>query len=86
MNGKPERQTLLEVQDYFDLPSPSLMEKDWHVVQALAAIHDAASDGLTLVFGAAGGAGSRRLKESGNGRRAGLQPRPIMGDDTWPMT
>ena len=51
LNGKPERQTLLEVQDYFDLPSPALVEKDWHVVQALAAIHDAASDGLTLAFG-----------------------------------
>lgn len=51
MNGKPERQTLLEVQDYFGLPSPALVEKDWHVVQALAAIRDAASDGLTLAFG-----------------------------------
>jgi predicted nucleotidyltransferase component of viral defense system len=27
------------------------VEKDWHVVQALAAIRDAASDGLTLAFG-----------------------------------
>lgn len=51
MNGKPERQTLLEVQDDFDLPSPALVEKDWHVVKALAAIPDAASDGLTLAFG-----------------------------------
>ncbi len=51
MKGKPERQTLLEVQDYFNLPSPALVEKDWHVVQALAAIRDAASDGLTLAFG-----------------------------------
>lgn len=51
LNGKPERQTLLEVQDYFRLPSPALVEKDWHVVQALGAIRDAASDGLTLAFG-----------------------------------
>ena len=51
MNGKPGRKTLLEVQDYFSLPSPALVEKDWHVVQALAAIRDAASDGLTLAFG-----------------------------------
>jgi predicted nucleotidyltransferase component of viral defense system len=51
LKGKPERQTLLEVQDYFNLPSPALVEKDWHVVQALAAIRDAASDGLTLAFG-----------------------------------
>jgi predicted nucleotidyltransferase component of viral defense system len=51
LNGKPGRRTLLEVQDYFSLPSPALVEKDWHVVQALAAIRDAASDGLTLAFG-----------------------------------
>ncbi len=51
LKDKPERQTLLEVQDYFDLPSAALVEKDWHVIQALAAIRDAASDGLTLAFG-----------------------------------
>jgi predicted nucleotidyltransferase component of viral defense system len=51
LNGKLDRQALLEVREYFDLPSAALVEKDWHVVQALAAIHDAASDGLTLAFG-----------------------------------
>ncbi len=51
MNGRPDRTTLLEVQEFFNLPSPALVEKDWHVVQALAAISVAASDGLTLVFG-----------------------------------
>ncbi len=51
MNGRPDRTTLLEVQEFFNLPSPTLVEKDWHVVQALAAISGAASDGLTLVFG-----------------------------------
>ena len=51
LKGKPERQTLLEVQDYFGLPSPALVEKDWQVVQALAAIRDSACDGLTLAFG-----------------------------------
>ena len=51
MKGKLDRQTLLEAQDYFSLPSPALVEKDWHVVQSLAAIRDAASDGLTLAFG-----------------------------------
>lgn len=51
LKDKPERQTLLEVQDFFSLPSPALVEKDWHVVQALAAIRDAASDDLTLAFG-----------------------------------
>ncbi len=51
MKDRPDRRTLLEVQDLFKLPSPALVEKDWHVVQALAAIHGATSDGLTLVFG-----------------------------------
>ncbi len=51
MNGRPDRTTLLEVQEFFSLPSAALVEKDWHVVQALAAISAAASDGLTLVFG-----------------------------------
>jgi predicted nucleotidyltransferase component of viral defense system len=51
LNGRPDRTTLFEVQEFFNLPSPALVEKDWHVVQALAAISAAASDGLTLVFG-----------------------------------
>jgi hypothetical protein len=51
LNGKPDHQTLLEVQEYFALPSPALVEKDWFVVQALAAIHDVEVDGLTLAFG-----------------------------------
>lgn len=36
----PYRQTFLEVQEHFGLPSLALVEKDWFVVQALAAIHD----------------------------------------------
>lgn len=51
MNGKPDQKTLLEVQDYFGLPSPALVEKDWFVVRALAAIHNVEVDGLTLAFG-----------------------------------
>lgn len=51
MNGKPDLPTLLEVQDHFGLPSPALVEKDWFVIQALAAIHDVEIDGLTLAFG-----------------------------------
>ncbi len=51
MNGKPDHTSLLEVQDYFRLPSPALVEKDWFVVRALAAIHDVEVDGLTLAFG-----------------------------------
>ena len=38
MLDKPSIQDLLEVQRDFDLPSPVLVEKDWHVVGALAAI------------------------------------------------
>ncbi|WP_374638680.1 nucleotidyl transferase AbiEii/AbiGii toxin family protein [Agrobacterium salinitolerans] len=51
MSDKPDLQTLLEVQDYFALPSTALVEKDWFVVRALAAIHDVEVDGLTLAFG-----------------------------------
>ena len=51
LNGKPDQRTLLEVQEYFGLPSPALVEKDWFVVRALAAIHDLKVDGLTLAFG-----------------------------------
>jgi hypothetical protein len=51
LNGKPDNRTLLEVQEYFSLPSIALVEKDWFVVQALAAIHDVEVNGLTLAFG-----------------------------------
>jgi hypothetical protein len=44
-------QDLLEVQRYFDLPSPVLVEKDWHVVRALAAIATADVKPFRLVFG-----------------------------------
>lgn len=51
LNDKPDHKTLLEVQDYFRLPSTALVEKDWFVVRALTAIHDVEVDGLTLAFG-----------------------------------
>jgi hypothetical protein len=38
LSGRPSLQDLLEVQQAFGLPSPALVEKDWHVVKALAAI------------------------------------------------
>jgi Nucleotidyl transferase AbiEii toxin, Type IV TA system len=44
-------QDLLEVQQYFRLPSPGLVEKDWHVVRALAAIKAADAGPFRLVFG-----------------------------------
>jgi hypothetical protein len=44
-------QELLETQDYFGLPSPALVEKDIHVVKALAAITAIPIAPLQLVFG-----------------------------------
>lgn len=42
---------LLEVQAYFGLPSPALVEKDFYVVKALAAIAALNTAPLRLVFG-----------------------------------
>jgi hypothetical protein len=47
---KPSLQELLEVQKHFDLPSPALVEKDWYVVKALAAINTADVKPFRLVF------------------------------------
>lgn len=51
MSDKPSLQDLLEVQRYFGLPSPALVEKDWYVVKALAAITAAKTSPFRLVFG-----------------------------------
>jgi predicted nucleotidyltransferase component of viral defense system len=51
LSAKPSLQALLEIQAYFGLPSPALVEKDWYVVQALAAISAADTAPLRLVFG-----------------------------------
>ena len=51
MNDKPSLQELLEVQAYFGLPSPALVEKDWYVVKALAAITAIDASPFQLVFG-----------------------------------
>jgi hypothetical protein len=51
LNDKPNLQDLLEVQQYFALPSPALVEKDWYVVKALAAINAADAAPFRLVFG-----------------------------------
>lgn len=50
MPDKLSLQDLLEVQRHFDLPSPALVEKDWYVVKALAAIHSADVKPFRLVF------------------------------------
>lgn len=51
LNDKPTLQDLLEVQRYFGLPSAALVEKDWYVVKALAAIKTADTTPFRLVFG-----------------------------------
>lgn len=51
MPGKPTLQDLLEVQRYFDLPSPALVEKDWYVVRALAAVTAIDAAPFQFVFG-----------------------------------
>jgi predicted nucleotidyltransferase component of viral defense system len=51
LSDKPTLQDLLEIQQHFGLPSPALVEKDWHVVKALAAIAAADTAPFRLVFG-----------------------------------
>ena len=53
MSADPILEELLEVQAYFRLPSPALVEKDFYVVKALAAIAavDREALHLRLVFG-----------------------------------
>jgi hypothetical protein len=50
LRDNPSLQDLLEVQKHFDLPSPVLVEKDWYVVRALAAINTADVKPFRLVF------------------------------------
>jgi predicted nucleotidyltransferase component of viral defense system len=50
LQGSPSLQDLLEVQRHFGLPSPVLVEKDWYVVRALAAINSADATPFRLVF------------------------------------
>jgi len=51
LSDRPTLQELLEVQAFFGLPSAALVEKDWHVVRALAAIVAADVAPIRLVFG-----------------------------------
>jgi predicted nucleotidyltransferase component of viral defense system len=50
LSDKPSLQELLEVQEHFGLPSPALVEKDWYVVKALAAINAIDAGPFRLVF------------------------------------
>lgn len=51
MSDEITLQDLLEVQQYFGLPSPALVEKDFRVAQALAAIHATDIAPIRLIFG-----------------------------------
>jgi predicted nucleotidyltransferase component of viral defense system len=51
LSDKPTLVELLEVQEHFGLPSPALVEKDWYVVKALAAIAAVDTGDFRLVFG-----------------------------------
>ena len=51
MSDKPTLEQLLEVQEHFGLPAPALVEKDWYVVKALAAIAAVDTGDFRLVFG-----------------------------------
>ena len=51
MNDRPTLEELLEVQEHFGLPGPALVEKDWYVVKALAAIAAVDTGDFRLVFG-----------------------------------
>jgi predicted nucleotidyltransferase component of viral defense system len=51
LNDKPTLEELIEVQEHFGLPSPALVEKDWYVVKALAAIAALDTAPFNLVFG-----------------------------------
>jgi predicted nucleotidyltransferase component of viral defense system len=51
LSDDPTLEQLLEVQDHFRLPGPALVEKDWYVVKALAAIAVVDTGDLRLVFG-----------------------------------
>jgi len=51
LNDKPTLEELLEIQEHFGLSSPALVEKDWYVVKALAAITAVDIAPFRLVFG-----------------------------------
>ena len=59
MSDKPTLTDLLEVQQHVGLPSPALVEKDWHVVKALTAI---AADDDTNQFGLVFGGGTAEVE------------------------
>jgi predicted nucleotidyltransferase component of viral defense system len=51
LSDRPTLEQVLEVQEYFGLPSPTLVEKDWHAIRALAALAAVNPGEFRLVFG-----------------------------------
>ncbi len=51
MRDKPTLEELQDVQEHFGLPSAGLVEKDWYVVKALAAIAAVDTGDFRLIFG-----------------------------------
>jgi predicted nucleotidyltransferase component of viral defense system len=51
LSDRPTLEELIEVQEHFGLPSPALVEKDWYVVKALAAITAIDTAPFDLTFG-----------------------------------
>lgn len=51
MSGRPTLEELLEIQTHFGLPNAALVEKDWYVIKALAAITARDLSPFRLVFG-----------------------------------
>jgi predicted nucleotidyltransferase component of viral defense system len=51
LSDRPTLEELIEVQEHFGLPSPALVEKDWFVVKALAAIAAIDTAPFDLTFG-----------------------------------
>lgn len=83
MSDKPTLQDLLEVQQHFGLPSPALVEKDWHVVKALAAIMTVDTTPFRLIFGGGTALGCaygliKRMSEDIDLRIIGIE-RPTRG-------
>lgn len=72
MSVEPSQTELLEVQEFFGLPSTALVEKDYYVVKALRALSGVDLTPLSIVFG--GGTSLsrahrliRRMSEEGEG-------------------
>src|SRR6266581_1995289 len=83
LSANPTLEQLLEVQEHFGLPGPALVEKDWYVVKALAALAAVDTGDFRLVFGG-GTALSRAYKLTKRmSERCRPQDRPRQGSDAW---